>query len=279
MFTFEYSFPCIGRPIFIVIINTHHHHMHRIYSLLFILLLSLSCTSQQKKSKILFITTNVDVLNGAPNGTYLIEFAVPFAKFSEAGYSVDLISPKGGKIPIYHSGDTTDVIKKVIKSELFVHKTNNTLVPSEINAKNYAAVIIPGGYGQFWDTHQNKDIQELISSIYENGGTIGSLGHGTATLINVKLRSGAYLVKDKTMTSFPSWNEKNIMKQSNYGQLLPYDMEVELQKRGANLKIYNHEKKTNYEVVDMENRLVTAAFASGGNFVAEQVIKSINQQD
>lgn len=103
------------------------------------------------------------------------------------------------------------------------------------------------------------------------------MGHGTATLIDVKLKSGGYLVKDKTMTSFPTWYEKNRIKQSNYGLLLPYDMETELIKRGANLKVYNRELEINYEVVDEENRLVTASFASGGKFVAEKILKLIHK--
>ncbi|WP_291964617.1 hypothetical protein [Maribacter sp.] len=69
------------------------------------------------------------------------------------------------------------------------------------------------------------------------------------------------------------------MKQSDYGKLLPYDMEAELYKRGANLKVYDHEKRTNYEIVDYENRLITASFANSGEFVADEVLKMINKTD
>lgn len=119
----------------------------------------------------------------------------------------------------------------------------------------------------------------MISEIYDNGGIIGTIGHGTATLIDVKLNSGEYLVKNKTMTSFPTWNEKNIMEQSDFGKLLPYDMETELLKKGANLKVYNHERKINYEIVDSENRLITASFANSGKFVADEVLNLINRKE
>ena len=69
------------------------------------------------------------------------------------------------------------------------------------------------------------------------------------------------------------------MKQSNFGDLLPYDMEVELQKRGADLKVYNHEKKINYEVADSNNKLITASFANSGKFVAEEVLKLIGNTE
>lgn len=248
--------------------------MNKLFALSILFFLVISC-NESKKTKILFITTNVSEMRGEPNGTYLIELAVPFDKFSKEGCQIDIVSPKGGKIPVYHSGDTANTVKSIIKSKSFKNKTENSLKPIEINPEEYLAVIIPGGYGQFWDTHQNKEILQIISEIYESGGVIGAIGHGTATLIDVELKSGEYLVKGKTMTSFPSWNEKNIMKQSDYGNLLPYDMEKELLKRGANLKVYNHEKKINHEVVDSKNRLVTASFANSGRFVANEVLNLI----
>ncbi|WP_108808563.1 type 1 glutamine amidotransferase domain-containing protein [Aquimarina spinulae] len=250
------------------------------YCTLFLLIfLIISCNKGVEKNKILFITTSVNKMGGKPNGTYLIELAIPFNEFSKKQYQIDIMSPNGGEIPMYHSGDTTEIVKSIIKSDVFYHKTKNSLKPKDINPEEYLAVFIPGGYGQFWDTHKSGDVQKIIAKIYESNGVIGTVGHGTATLIDVKLKSGAYLVSNKTMTSFPSWNEKNIMKQSNFGALLPYDMEVELQKRGADLKIYNHEKKVNYEVVDSENRLITASFSTSGKFVAEEVLKLLNTSE
>lgn len=244
----------------------------KIFTILIASYLIISCNSIKEKNKIVFITTNVNEMKGEPNGTYLIELAIPFDKFSKEGFEIDIVSPRGGKIPIYYSGDTTNVVKSIIKEALFKSKTAHSLKPTEIDTEEYLAVIIPGGYGQFWDTHKDENILKVISEIYDHGGVIGTIGHGTATLIDVKLKSGEFLVKDKTMTSFPTWNEKNIMKQSDFGKLLPYDMEKELKERGANLKVYNHQKKINYEIVDSENRLITASFANSGEFVAEEVL-------
>lgn len=208
----------------------------------------------------------------------MIELAIPFNKFSRAGYEIDIVSPKGGKIPIYHSGDTSKIIKSIIEEDLFVKKTGNSLKPTEVDTDEYRAIIIHGGYGQFWDTHSDEDILLMIADIYESGGTIGTIGHGTATLIEVKSESNEYLVKGKIMTCFPAWFEKNKMEQSDFGKLLPYDMEVELQRRGANLKVYNREQKINHEIVDAKNRLVTASFANSGGFVADEVLKLINKK-
>lgn len=233
----------------------------------------------KKKNKILFVTTNVDEMNGMPNGTYLMELAIPLDYFVTKGMVVDIVSPKGGEIPLYHKGDTTTVLKEIIHQDFFIEKTKHSFSPDFIKADEYIAVIIPGGYGQFWDVHKNGKIHKIIAAIYESGGVIGALGHGTSTLVHVQLKSGEFLVKGKTLTSFPSWNEKNIMKESNYGAILPFDMEVELKKIGAHLKVYNHDLRENHEIVDIENRIVTAAFASGGEFIASEVYKLIVGKD
>ncbi|MGB3464348.1 MAG: type 1 glutamine amidotransferase domain-containing protein [Cyclobacteriaceae bacterium] len=251
--------------------------MIKYFTLLILSFAIISCETTLEKNKILFVSTNIDQVNNQPNGTYLIELAVPFEEFSDKGYQIDIVSPRGGKIPIYHSGDTSLEVRATLAKELFIKATENSFMPAQIKSAEYVAVIIPGGYGQFWDTHHNKELLGKIAEIYESGGVIGTVGHGTATLIDVKLASGDYLVKNKTMTSFPTWNEKNIMEQSDFGKLLPYDMEKELLKRGADLRVYDHEKKINYEVVDAENRLVTASFANSGLFVADEVLKLINK--
>lgn len=252
--------------------------MKNLFPIVLILLIT-SCNIQNKKSKILFIVTNVNEMNNEPNGTYQIELATPFNEFLNKGYEIDIVSPNGGKIPVYHSGEISPEIKSITENKIYQHKTENSLKPSQVKPEEYLAVIIPGGYGQFWDTHNNTNILQIILKIHDSGGVIGTIGHGTATLIDVKLNSGKYLVRGKTMTSFPTWNEKNIMKQSNFGKLLPYDMETELLKRGAILKVYNHEKKSNYEVIDAKNKLVTASFSSGGEFVASEVVKLINKTE
>ena len=268
----------INLETFIITIIDKHKNMNKLFTLLIILLLIVSCNKRIEKNKILFVTSNINEMKNEPNGTYLIELAIPFNQFFKNGYEIDIVSPKGGKIPVYHSGDMSNLVKSISSSEIFINKTENSLKPTEINTQKYIAVIIPGGYGQFWDTHTDEGILQIIADIYDAGGVIGTIGHGTATLINVKMKSGEYLVTNKTMTSFPSWNEKNIMKQSDFGKLLPYDMEIELQKRGANLKTYNHEKKSNYEIVDAKNKLVTASFSNSGDFVAKEVMKLINSK-
>ena len=81
------------------------------------------------------------------------------------------------------------------------------------------------------------------------------------------------------MTSFPTWTERNVMEQSDFGRLLPFDMETLLRERGADLRVYDRQTRTNHEIVDAKNRLVTASFASSGLFVARAVHRLVNQRE
>lgn len=230
------------------------------------------------KKKVLFVCTNVDKVMEIPNGTFLSEIAVPFILLEQADFEIDIVSPQGGAIPIYYKFDTTEVISQALASDYYKESVNNTLTPDQIDASNYDAVIIPGGYGQFWDVHSNEAINRIIAQIYENGGVVGSLGHGTSALVNVELSNGDPLVKGKTMTCFPSWFEREVMFEADYGRLLPFDMEVELEARGANLQKVDKETRINGEIVDTENRIVTASSATGGEFIASEIMSLLNAE-
>ena len=250
--------------------------------------LMFSCSINKKRSssdsnengseKILFVCTSVDEVNGNKNGTFLSEIAIPFILLEDEQFELDVVSPKGGEIPIYYKFDTTEVINRALNSEYYKKKTENSIRPEKVNPKNYNVVIIPGGYGQFWDIHQNVAINKLIAEIYENDGIIASLGHGTSSLVNVKLSNGEPLVKNKTLTCFPSWFEKEIMFEADYGKLLPFDMEEELDKKGAKLKRVDKETRSNSEIIDLENRIITASSATGGEFIASEIINLLKRK-
>ena len=233
--------------------------------------------SKKSEKRILFICTNIDEVNGKKNGTFLSEIAVPFILFEEQNIEIDIVSPKGGQIPIYYKFDTTELINKALHSPYYLDKINNTLRSENITNVRYDAVILPGGYGQFWDIHTNKKINELIAKVYEGGAIIGSLGHGTSSLVNVKLSNGEYLVNGKTLTCFPSWFEREIMFEADYGKLLPFDMEIELEKRGANLLRVDKETRSNSQITDEKHKIITASSATGGEFIANEIIRMLKK--
>ncbi|HYC27170.1 MAG TPA: type 1 glutamine amidotransferase domain-containing protein [Chitinophagaceae bacterium] len=231
------------------------------------------------KKKILFVCTSIKTVNGKPNGTFLSELSVPFMLFRDAGYDIDIVSPQGGAIPVYFKFDTTAFIRRALESPYYQEKTKQSLVAEKIKIAEYDAVIIPGGYGQFWDIHNDMKISSIISGVYENGGVIGAVGHGASSLADVKLSSGEYLVTGKELTCFPTWLEEEAMTEADHGRLLPFDMEDRLKMRGAHLKPAIRGSRETGRVTDMKNRIVTAATADGGEYIASSIVDLLKTQD
>ncbi len=250
--------------------------MTKIISTIILLFFCLNIFGQDslRSKKILIVATNVNLVGKNTSGTFLMEIIYPFNYFIANGYIVDIITPKGGKVALYDYGD----IPSWKKSELFLSKTNNSISPTDSIDKDYIAVFYPGGHGQYFDVLNNERISVLVAKIYENGGVIGTAGHGAASLVNIKLSNGNYLLDGKTMTCFPYWSELQHMFISNYGQLLPFNMEEVLAKRGANIFVCAKEaKQSECAILDDTNRLVTGAYANHAQWVAEEMVKLLRR--
>lgn len=240
-----------------------------------ILLLTVLTHLRAQNRKILIVSTNRDTVGNHASGTFLKEIAYPFEYFSNQGYEVDIVTPKGGNAAIYHSGETPAELDQIRKSERFINKTRNTLTPAEVDANTYVAVFYPGGHGQYFDVVEDERIARITAMIYERGGVLATAGHGAASLINIQLSNSKYLVDGKRMTCFPHWAELAYMNISDYGKLLAFDMEEVLRRRGANLVVCTRETRSTPEytrIVDEKNRIVTGAFANSAGWVAEQTI-------
>jgi putative intracellular protease/amidase len=234
------------------------------------------CQDGLRPKKILIVGTNIDKVGRSDNGSFLWEIAYPFQYFIDQGYDVDILTPKGGQAAIYPKEYAGPGIGKIQRSELFISKTNKSLAPDLLRDTDYVAVFYPGGYGQFFDIVKDENISNITTRIYEKGGIIGTSGHGTASLVNIKLSTEHYLVEGKKMTCFPHWMEISKMFESDYGKLLPFDMQKLLAERGALLTICTQGSKTTKEcsqVSDATNRMVTGAFANDAQWVAEEMVR------
>lgn len=237
--------------------------------------------AEAQKQKVLIISTNRDTVGVHSSGTYLKEIAYPFKHFTAQGFEVDILTPLGGRAAIYHTGSTPEDLAAIANDALFIERTAHTLHPEEVNPAGYAAVFYPGGHGQYFDVVHDERIAAITATIYENGGVVGTAGHGVASLIDVRLSNGAYLVAGKHLTCFPHWAELKWMNISNYGKLLAFDMEEVLARRGAVLSVSTFETRSDLAltlVADAANRLVTGAFASAAPWVAEQMVDLIRRQ-
>ena len=67
------------------------------------------------------------------------------------------------------------------------------------------------------------------------------------------------------------------MFEADYGKLLPFDMEIALEEKGAKLKRVDKETRSNGQIVDQSNRIITASSATGGEFIARELVKLLEE--
>ena len=223
--------------------------------------------------KILLVSTNVAEFNGLSSGTFLMEIAIPYDRFRRAGYEVDVVTPRGGKAAFYKSGREPAPVSTIEADPEFQTEMSYSLSPAQVRARDYVAVLIPGGYAQFTDVLHSKAIADLVSRIYRRGGVLAGVGHGTAMFVNLKLADGTPLVAGKRLTAFPWWTETRSMEQSSFGKALPFNMEEALEKLGAQVQhVPEADSKSLPVVIDEANRIATGPYASNAGVTADAVL-------
>lgn len=197
----------------------------------------------------------------------LWEYAPPYHVFVSHGYHVDFASPLGGTVPFMR--DPLGISSYTIKYEGFLSKANNSLTPKQVNASEYSAVFIGGGYGNVFDVASNKDLLGIIAKIYESGGVIGSVGHGAGAFANAMLSSGQPLVKGKRIAGFPNSTEKE-KDWAKQGSLLPFLVEERLKEKGA-ITVNKDNIPDKHDVI-IDDRIVSTMFLPSAALVAKEML-------
>ncbi|MFT7582071.1 MAG: putative intracellular protease/amidase [Myxococcota bacterium] len=224
-------------------------------------------TLKTAQKKILIALTSHGELGdtGRKTGFYLSEVTHPYEVFTKAGYTVDFVSPKGGAAPMDGVDRKDPLNAAFLDNTALLARTQNTLRPDQVDAKDYAAIFFAGGHGTMWDFAENVALQALATTIYEQNGVVSAVCHGPAGLVNIKLSSGEYLVKGKQVAAFTNAEEAAVELQ----EVVPFHLETRLRERGALPQIAPNFKAN---VVTSE-RLVTGQNPASAAGVAEGVLK------
>ncbi|MFT5431081.1 MAG: putative intracellular protease/amidase [Myxococcota bacterium] len=224
-------------------------------------------TPKTAQKKILMVLTSHGELGdtGRKTGFYLSEVTHPYEVFTKAGYSIDFVSPKGGAAPMDGVDRKDPINAAFLDNAALVARTQNTLRPDQVNAKNYAAIFFAGGHGTMWDFADNVALQALATTIYEQNGVVSAVCHGPAGLVNIKLSNGEYLVKGKRVAAFTNAEEAAVKLQD----VVPFHLETRLRERGALPQIAPNFKAN----VVTSDRLVTGQNPASATGVAKGVLK------
>jgi putative intracellular protease/amidase len=230
-------------------------------------------------NRILAIVTNVGEYEkvGYRTGLWLGELTHFLDVVEEAGYRVDIASPAGGYVPIDpeslmlqevgHAVGLPGKVHKRYEDRAFMDRLTNTMAVADANPANYDAVYMTGGHGVCFDFPKSTALAEVTARLFEAGKVVSAVCHGPAGLLEVKV-GGDYLVRGKKLTGF-SWAEEGLAKRE---QAVPYNLEEELRKRGAD---YDKSSVPFKSYVVEDGQLITGQNPSSAAGVGEAVVKKL----
>lgn len=225
-----------------------------------------------KTKKILIIVTNIPEYRkvGYRTGLWLGELTHFGDVAEQAGFTMDIASPCGGRIPLDPESLAHDVLTELGTEKRYMDRAymdllENSKRVSDVKIEDYDAIYLTGGHGTMFDFPENKDLQDLIAKFYESGRIVSTVCHGATGLLNVKLSNREYLVNGKDITGF-SWPEEVLAKRET---AVPFNLEDELKKRGAK---YSKAKKPFDPYVREDGRLITGQNPGSAAAVGKAVV-------
>jgi putative intracellular protease/amidase len=224
--------------------------------------------------KVLIVLPSHDQLGntGEKTGFWLEEFTSPYYKFIDNGYEVTLASPKGGKPPIdpkslkkENQSESTERFK-VDKS--VQDKLENTTVLSQVSARDFDTLFLPGGHGPMWDLSADKSIKRLVEDFYSNKKVISAVCHGPAGLLQATEQNGNSILKDKKVTGFTNDEESSV----GLTKVVPFLLEDRMKELGG--KFERSEDFKPYIVTD--GQLITGQNPKSSSLAAEKVVEILS---
>jgi putative intracellular protease/amidase len=188
-------------------------------------------------AKVLIVLTSHGTLGntGKPTGFYFEEMATPYYVFEDAGHSVELASIAGGKPP--HDPKSLDSdpqlqpgsVKRFLKDVAAMRKLETTAKIDAVSALNYDAVFLAGGHGAMWDFPNSQALADVVSRIYQDGGTVAAVCHGPAGLLNAKTSEGEFLLDGVVANGFSNAEEDK----AGLTAVVPFLLQNVMIQRGA----------------------------------------------
>jgi putative intracellular protease/amidase len=206
----------------------------------------------KKKKKIAIVIANpaISTTTGWPVGFWWSELTHPYFAFEEKGYETEIFSPNGGKCEADDMSDPRDasgysssdlISMGFISTPKLAALVEDTKKVADIDVKQFDAVIVAGGQAPMFGFEKATELHKKFVEFYESGKIACALCHGVAILRYVKLSTGEFLAKGKTVTGFANVEEDfadnavwsmNLLSKDKH--VMPWRIEDEMKKIGAN---------------------------------------------
>jgi putative intracellular protease/amidase len=154
----------------------------------------------------LIVTTSHGTLGdtGRATGVFGSEMTVPYYAFLDAGLEVDIVSIKGGEIPVEPWSMSwpmaTPEDRRFKSDAAAMEMLLNSRSVAEVDPDTYDVIFIAGGWGAAYDLAQSAELAKVITSANANGTILGSVCHGALGLLNARDVDGSPLIEGRRVT-------------------------------------------------------------------------------
>ncbi|BCY09615.1 type 1 glutamine amidotransferase domain-containing protein [Actinoplanes sp. L3-i22] len=184
---------------------------------------------------VLIVLTSHDELGstGRKTGFWLEELAAPYYRLEQAGATITLASPKGGRPPLDPKSNEpdsqTDDTRRFEADPKASAALDSTLVLGTVDPADYDAVFYPGGHGPLWDLAEDPDSIKLIEDTLRAGKPVALVCHAPGVLRHVTDPDGTPLVQGRPVTGFTNSEEAAV----GLTDVVPFLVEDELTAKGG----------------------------------------------
>ncbi len=231
-----------------------------------------------KSLAVLFILTSHAQIpaTGQPTGLWLEEFTTPYYALVDAGYEVDVASIQGGAVPIdpkskpEAGSEAEGSVARYMKDDKAQQKIEKSKPLADIDGKNYAAIVLPGGHGTMFDLPESAHLARLVADTLEDNRIVAAICHGPAGLVGAKFKDGTPVVKGKRVAAFTNEEEEAV----KLTEVMPFLLETRLKELGA-----KHEEAPNFQPFAVaDGNLITGQNPASSQKVAELVIAALKEK-
>jgi len=220
--------------------------------------------------KVLIVVSSLDKKSeNLVGGYWLPELTHPVAVFDKAGVEYDLASPAGGFAPFDGFDLKDEATLAFWTNPEHRNRLGSTQRLADVNAADYAAVLLVGGHGPMWDFVNNPQLSAVVRTVYEQGGLVTAVCHGPAGLLGVTLTDGSPLLKGRRITAFTA--EEEVARQ--YDSIVPFELESALVAGGARFS----EAPIFEPKVIIDGRIITGQNPASATPLGEAIVSALRK--
>lgn len=197
-----------------------------------------------RRPKVLMVVANpgTSTTTGWPVGFWAAELFHPYYEFVKRRYDVTIASPDGGRVEVDALSDPRDpsrwsaddlISMGALNTPEIVALLQDTPALADVDVDEYDAVVVCGGQGPMFQFRDHEVLKNVIRQFFEAEKPTAALCHGTASLCDLTLSDGRYLIDGRTVTGFANVEED--FSDAAVGQrVMPFRIEDVFRERGAN---------------------------------------------